>query len=160
MSIFLLWSSRQTTCECLLRPLLDKLTHSSFFLLYGEVSAQRRPEVLLMGGVCFPQWEEDTGRGGLFSNPSVLPAGCELYAFCGALFGICSMITMTVIAIDRYFVITRPLTSIGVLSRKRALLILAAAWVYSLGWSLPPFFGWSEDSRQHAMPHSHVHRHS
>ncbi|XP_035770754.1 melanopsin-A-like [Neolamprologus brichardi] len=69
--------------------------------------------------------------------------GCELYAFCGALFGICSMITMTVIAIDRYFVITRPLTSIGVLSRKRALLILVAAWAYSLGWSLPPFFGWS-----------------
>ncbi|XP_074531673.1 melanopsin-A [Halichoeres trimaculatus] len=69
--------------------------------------------------------------------------GCELYAFCGALFGICSMITLTVIAIDRYFVITRPLTSIGKLSRKRALLILLAAWAYSLGWSLPPFFGWS-----------------
>ncbi|XP_077351579.1 melanopsin-A-like isoform X2 [Festucalex cinctus] len=68
---------------------------------------------------------------------------CELYAFCGALFGICSMITLTVIAVDRYFVITRPLTSIGVLSRKRALVILAAAWAYSLGWSLPPFFGWS-----------------
>uniref|UniRef100_A0A8D3BNL6 Opsin 4a (melanopsin) n=1 Tax=Scophthalmus maximus TaxID=52904 RepID=A0A8D3BNL6_SCOMX len=69
--------------------------------------------------------------------------GCEVYAFCGALFGICSMITLTVIAIDRYFVITRPLTSIGVLSRKRALLALGAAWIYSLGWSLPPFFGWS-----------------
>ncbi|XP_030296773.1 melanopsin-A-like isoform X2 [Sparus aurata] len=74
------------------------------------------------------------------SSPS---SGCELYAFCGALFGICSMITLTVIAIDRYFVITRPLTSIGVLSRKRALFILMAAWTYSLGWSLPPFFGWS-----------------
>lgn len=73
-----------------------------------------------------------------------LSAGCELYAFCGALFGICSMITLTVIAVDRYFVITRPLTSIGVLSRKRALFILSAAWAYSLGWSLPPFFGWSE----------------
>ncbi|KAI1894468.1 hypothetical protein AGOR_G00116120 [Albula goreensis] len=69
--------------------------------------------------------------------------GCELYAFCGALFGICSMITLMVIAVDRYFVITRPLASIGVLSRKRALVILLAAWVYSLGWSLPPFFGWS-----------------
>ncbi|XP_028324240.1 melanopsin-A-like [Gouania willdenowi] len=68
---------------------------------------------------------------------------CELYAFCGALFGICSMITLTIIAVDRYFVITRPLTSIGVLSRKRALLVLVAAWIYSLGWSLPPFFGWS-----------------
>ncbi|XP_061546468.1 melanopsin-A-like isoform X3 [Phycodurus eques] len=68
---------------------------------------------------------------------------CELYAFCGALFGICSMVTLTVIAVDRYVVITRPLTSIGVLSRKRALVVLAAAWTYSLGWSLPPFFGWS-----------------
>ncbi|KAG7511594.1 melanopsin isoform X1 [Solea senegalensis] len=69
--------------------------------------------------------------------------GCEIYAFCGALFGICSMITLTVIAIDRYFVITRPLTSIGVLSKKRAFFVLVAAWLYSLGWSLPPFFGWS-----------------
>uniref|UniRef100_A0A4W5NYG0 Opsin 4a (melanopsin) n=1 Tax=Hucho hucho TaxID=62062 RepID=A0A4W5NYG0_9TELE len=69
--------------------------------------------------------------------------GCELYAFCGALFGICSMITLMVIAVDRYFVITRPLASIGVLSKKRALLVLVAAWSYSLGWSLPPFFGWS-----------------
>ncbi|XP_028845803.1 melanopsin-A [Denticeps clupeoides] len=69
--------------------------------------------------------------------------GCELYAFCGALFGICSMITLMVIAVDRYFVLTRPLASIGVLSRKRAFLILLMAWTYSLGWSLPPFFGWS-----------------
>uniref|UniRef100_A0A9R1SEL3 Opsin 4a (melanopsin) n=2 Tax=Cyprinus carpio TaxID=7962 RepID=A0A9R1SEL3_CYPCA len=69
--------------------------------------------------------------------------GCELYAFCGALFGICSMITLMVIAVDRYFVITRPLASIGVLSQKRAMLILLIAWAYSLGWSLPPFFGWS-----------------
>lgn len=81
----------------------------------------------------------------LNSVPPVSP-GCELYAFCGALFGICSMITLMVIAVDRYFVITRPLASIGVLSQKRALLILLVAWTYSLGWSLPPFFGWSKCS--------------
>ncbi|XP_077310731.1 melanopsin isoform X2 [Lithobates pipiens] len=69
--------------------------------------------------------------------------GCELYAFCGALFGITSMITLMVIAVDRYFVITRPLASIGVLSKKRAVLILLGVWLYSLAWSLPPFFGWS-----------------
>ncbi|XP_068161284.1 melanopsin-A-like isoform X2 [Antennarius striatus] len=69
--------------------------------------------------------------------------GCELYAFCGALFGICSMMTLMVIAVDRYVVITRPLASLGVMSRKKALSIVAAAWVYSMGWSLPPFFGWS-----------------
>ncbi|XP_056433631.1 melanopsin-A-like [Gadus chalcogrammus] len=69
--------------------------------------------------------------------------GCELYAFCGALFGICSMITLMAIAVDRYVVITRPLASLGVMSRRRALCILAGAWAYSMGWSLPPFFGWS-----------------
>lgn len=85
----------------------------------------------------------------------VMSAGCEIYAFCGALFGICSMITLTVIAIDRYFVITRPLTSIGVLSRKRAFIILTTVWIYSLGWSLPPFFGWSEDTHTAAATHMH-----
>ncbi|NP_001279045.1 melanopsin [Callorhinchus milii] len=69
--------------------------------------------------------------------------GCELYAFCGALFGITSMITLMVIALDRYFVITRPLASIGVLSHRRAGLIILSLWLYSLAWSLPPFFGWS-----------------
>ncbi|XP_028331800.1 melanopsin-A-like [Gouania willdenowi] len=69
--------------------------------------------------------------------------GCELYAFCGALFGICSMMTLMVIAVDRYVVITRPLASLGAMSRRKALSILAVAWLYSMGWSLPPFFGWS-----------------
>ncbi|XP_047233931.1 melanopsin-A-like [Girardinichthys multiradiatus] len=69
--------------------------------------------------------------------------GCELYAFCGALFGICSMMTLMVIAVDRYVVITRPLASLGVMSHKKALCFVAIAWVYSMGWSLPPFFGWS-----------------
>ncbi|XP_059928675.1 melanopsin-A-like [Gadus macrocephalus] len=68
---------------------------------------------------------------------------CEVYAFCGALFGICSMLTLTLVAADRFFVITRPLASIGLLSRRRAGLVLIGAWLYSLAWSLPPFFGWS-----------------
>lgn len=76
--------------------------------------------------------------------PASPPAGCELYAFCGALFGICSMMTLMVIAVERYVVITRPLASLGVMSRRKALSILALTWLYSAGWSLPPFFGWSE----------------
>ncbi|KAF4084889.1 hypothetical protein AMELA_G00111220 [Ameiurus melas] len=69
--------------------------------------------------------------------------GCELYAFCGALFGMCSMITLMIIAVDRYIVITRPLASIGKMSHKRAFCVLALGWLYTLFWSLPPFFGWS-----------------
>lgn len=94
-----------------------------------------------------PWWVNIFGLGLHCFFPSSSPLsspGCELYAFCGALFGICSMMTLMVIAVDRYVVITRPLASLGVMSRRKALSIVAAAWVYSMGWSLPPFFGWSE----------------
>ncbi|KAM6156471.1 melanopsin [Erethizon dorsatum] len=70
-------------------------------------------------------------------------AGCEFYAFCGALFGITSMITLTAITLDRYLVITRPLATIGVASKRQAALVLLGIWLYALAWSLPPFFGWS-----------------
>nr|XP_051679109.1 melanopsin isoform X1 [Oryctolagus cuniculus] len=69
--------------------------------------------------------------------------GCEFYAFCGALFGISSMITLTAIALDRYLVITRPLAAVGMVSKKRAGLVLLGVWLYALAWSLPPLFGWS-----------------
>uniref|UniRef100_A0A674D8S9 Opsin 4 n=1 Tax=Salmo trutta TaxID=8032 RepID=A0A674D8S9_SALTR len=67
----------------------------------------------------------------------------ELYALCGALFEMTSMMTLLAIAVDRYFVITRPLASMGVMPRRMALYVMAAAWLYSFAWSLPPFFGWS-----------------
>ncbi|XP_007541259.1 melanopsin-like [Poecilia formosa] len=68
---------------------------------------------------------------------------CELYAFCGALFGIASMMTLTAIAGDRCLAITRPLALLGGVSRQRLFVVAVGVWVYSLGWSLPPFFGWS-----------------
>ncbi|KAF7706095.1 melanopsin-like [Silurus meridionalis] len=68
---------------------------------------------------------------------------CELYAFCGGLFGICSMMTLTAIAFDRCLAITRPLALLGEVSQSRTSTVLALLWLYSLGWSLPPFFGWS-----------------
>lgn len=68
---------------------------------------------------------------------------CELYAFCGALFGITSMMTLTAIAVDRCLAITRPLARLGGMSPGGVLAALAGVWLYSLGWSLPPFFGWS-----------------
>ncbi|XP_063076050.1 melanopsin-like [Engraulis encrasicolus] len=68
---------------------------------------------------------------------------CELYAFCGALFGICSMMTLTAIAVDRCVAITQPLAFLCQVSRRRVGVVLLVVWLYSLGWSLPPFFGWS-----------------
>ncbi|XP_048365994.1 melanopsin-like isoform X2 [Sphaerodactylus townsendi] len=69
--------------------------------------------------------------------------GCNLYAFCGALFGITSMMTLLAISVDRYCVITKPLQSIKRTSKKRSCLIIAFVWLYSLGWSVCPLFGWS-----------------
>ncbi|CAK7303758.1 OPN4 [Vulpes lagopus] len=79
----------------------------------------------------------------LFGEAGSMPTGCEFYAFCGALFGITSMITLTAIALDRYLVITHPLAAIGVVSKRRAALVLLGVWLYALAWSLPPFFGWT-----------------
>ncbi|NWX21156.1 OPN4 protein, partial [Aegotheles bennettii] len=69
--------------------------------------------------------------------------GCDLYAFCGALFGITSMMTLLAISVDRYLVITKPLQSIQWTSKKRTMQIVAVVWLYSLGWSVAPLFGWS-----------------
>ncbi|XP_070612790.1 melanopsin [Erythrolamprus reginae] len=69
--------------------------------------------------------------------------GCNFYAFCGALFGITSMMTLLAISVDRYCVITKPLQSLKRSSKKRSCIIIILVWLYSLGWSVCPLFGWS-----------------
>ncbi|XP_063745836.1 opsin 4xa [Eleginops maclovinus] len=69
--------------------------------------------------------------------------GCKIYAFCGALFGITSMINLLAISLDRYIVITKPLQAIRWTSKRRTCLIIALVWLYSLAWSLAPLLGWS-----------------
>ncbi|XP_074849689.1 melanopsin-like [Carettochelys insculpta] len=69
--------------------------------------------------------------------------GCDLYAFCGALFGITSMMTLLAISVDRYLVITKPLQSMRWTSKKRTSQIIVIVWLYSLGWSVAPLLGWS-----------------
>ncbi|XP_026199420.1 opsin 4xb [Anabas testudineus] len=69
--------------------------------------------------------------------------GCKMYAFCGALFGIASMINLLAISIDRYLVITKPLQSIHGSSKRRTTLAIVMVWLYSLAWSLAPLVGWS-----------------
>ncbi|XP_068461127.1 opsin 4xb [Clinocottus analis] len=69
--------------------------------------------------------------------------GCKMYAFCGALFGITSMINLLAISIDRYLVITKPLQTIHWGSKRRTTLAILLVWLYSLAWSLAPLVGWS-----------------
>ncbi|KAJ0181192.1 hypothetical protein K1T71_003277 [Dendrolimus kikuchii] len=70
------------------------------------------------------------------------PFACELYGCAGSLFGCASIWTMTMIAFDRYNVIVKgiaakPMTNNG------ALLRILGIWVFSLAWTLAPFFGWN-----------------
>lgn len=67
-----------------------------------------------------------------------------MYAFCGALFGITSMINLLAISIDRYVVITKPLQTIRWSSKRRTALAILMVWLYSLAWSLAPLVGWSK----------------
>ncbi|KAK5909856.1 hypothetical protein CesoFtcFv8_003748 [Champsocephalus esox] len=69
--------------------------------------------------------------------------GCKMYAFCGALFGITSMINLLAISIDRYLVITKPLQAINLSSKRRTTVAIIMVWLYSLAWSLAPLVGWS-----------------
>ncbi|XP_075900973.1 opsin 4xa isoform X2 [Nelusetta ayraudi] len=69
--------------------------------------------------------------------------GCKMYAFCGALFGIASMINLLTISVDRYIVITKPLRAIQWTSRRRTCIYISLVWLYSLAWSLAPLLGWS-----------------
>ncbi|KAM7017834.1 melanopsin-A-like [Tautogolabrus adspersus] len=69
--------------------------------------------------------------------------GCKMYAFCGALFGITSMINLLAISIDRYLVITKPLRTIHWSSKRRTTLAIILVWLYSFAWSLAPLVGWS-----------------
>ncbi|XP_017269119.1 opsin 4xb [Kryptolebias marmoratus] len=69
--------------------------------------------------------------------------GCKIYAFCGALFGISSMINLLAISIERYLVITKPLQTIHWSSKRRTIFAIFLVWIYSLAWSLAPLVGWS-----------------
>ncbi|KAF6729483.1 Melanopsin-A [Oryzias melastigma] len=69
--------------------------------------------------------------------------GCKIYAFCGALFGISSMINLLAISVERYLVITKPLQTIHWSSKRKTTLAIFLVWFYSLAWSLAPLVGWS-----------------
>ncbi|KAL1140893.1 hypothetical protein AAG570_000821 [Ranatra chinensis] len=70
------------------------------------------------------------------------PFMCEIYALCGSLFGCISIWTMVMIALDRYNVIVKGLSA-APMTTKTAMMRIVVVWVLSLGWTLPPLFGWN-----------------
>ncbi|XP_064103928.1 melanopsin-like [Macrobrachium nipponense] len=70
--------------------------------------------------------------------------GCSVYGGGVGLLGLVSIVTLTLIAIERFIVIrTSSATSKWRITRRTARKIIFFIWVYCTALSIPPFFGWS-----------------
>ncbi|XP_071781960.1 parapinopsin-like [Centroberyx gerrardi] len=67
--------------------------------------------------------------------------GCVMEGFAVSFFGITSLCTVAVIAVERMFVVCKPLGPIS-FQLKHAAGGVALSWLWSLIWNLPPLFGW------------------
>ncbi|XP_035517624.1 parapinopsin-like [Morone saxatilis] len=67
--------------------------------------------------------------------------GCVMEGFAVSLFGITSLCTVALIAVERMFVVCKPLGQI-IFQKKHAVGGIALSWLWSLTWNLPPLFGW------------------
>nr|ANN11833.1 long wavelength sensitive opsin 2 [Chrysochroa saundersii tonkinensis]APY20581.1 long wavelength sensitive opsin 2 [Chrysochroa saundersii tonkinensis] len=70
------------------------------------------------------------------------PFMCELYGMFGSLFGCTSIWTMTAIAMDRYNVIVKGLSA-KPLTKKGAMFRIFLIYLFSIGWTVAPLFGWN-----------------
>ncbi|XP_067312689.1 teleost multiple tissue opsin 3a [Pseudorasbora parva] len=68
--------------------------------------------------------------------------GCKWYGFANSLFGIVSLMSLSILSYERYAALLRA-TKADVSDFRRAWLCVAGSWLYSLIWTLPPFLGWS-----------------
>ncbi|OCT67723.1 opsin-3 [Xenopus laevis] len=68
--------------------------------------------------------------------------GCKWYGFCNSLFGLVSMVSLSMLSYERYLTVLR-CTKADMTDYKKSWLCIIASWFYSLCWTLPPLFGWS-----------------
>ncbi|KAJ3586395.1 hypothetical protein NHX12_012793 [Muraenolepis orangiensis] len=67
--------------------------------------------------------------------------GCVAEGFTVAFFGIASLCTVAVIAVERYVVVCRPLGAL-VFQTRHAVGGVVISWLWSFLWNTPPLFGW------------------
>ncbi|XP_061091799.1 opsin-3-like [Conger conger] len=68
--------------------------------------------------------------------------GCKWYGFANALFGIVSLVSLSMLSYERYATVLR-CTKADVSDYRKAWLCVGGSWLYSLLWTVPPFLGWS-----------------
>ncbi|XP_073497371.1 pinopsin-like [Phyllobates terribilis] len=68
--------------------------------------------------------------------------GCKWYGFCNSLFGIVSLVSLSMLSYERYLTVLK-CTKVDASNYKNAWICIAGSWIYSLLWTIPPLFGWS-----------------
>ncbi|KAM8733689.1 teleost multiple tissue opsin 3a [Acanthopagrus schlegelii] len=68
--------------------------------------------------------------------------GCKWYGFSNALFGIVSLVSLSVLSYERYTTVLHS-SKVDISDFRKAWFCVGGTWIYSLFWTLPPFLGWS-----------------
>ncbi|KAI1903094.1 hypothetical protein AGOR_G00023670 [Albula goreensis] len=68
--------------------------------------------------------------------------GCKWYGFANALFGIVSLVSLSILSYERYSAVLCS-TNADVSDFRKAWLFIGGSWLYSLVWTVPPLLGWS-----------------
>ncbi|XP_043996074.1 pinopsin-like [Gambusia affinis] len=68
--------------------------------------------------------------------------GCRWYGFSNALFGVVSLVSLSLLSFERYAMLLSG-SQLNSSHYRRARLSIAFSWLYSLAWTLPPLLGWS-----------------
>ncbi|XP_034539465.1 pinopsin-like [Notolabrus celidotus] len=69
--------------------------------------------------------------------------GCRWYGFSNALFGIVSLVSLSLLSLERYSVLLCSSIQSSSSQYRRARLAVVTSWLYSLVWTVPPLLGWS-----------------
>ncbi|XP_029970415.1 teleost multiple tissue opsin 3a [Salarias fasciatus] len=68
--------------------------------------------------------------------------GCKWYGFANSLFGIVSLVSLSILSYERCTAVLRA-SQVDSSDFRKAWLCVGGSWLYSLFWTLPPLLGWS-----------------
>ncbi|CAG09827.1 unnamed protein product, partial [Tetraodon nigroviridis] len=68
--------------------------------------------------------------------------GCMWYGFANSLFGIVSLVSLSVLSYERCTVVLQP-SQVDVSDFRKARFCVGGSWLYALLWTSPPLLGWS-----------------
>ncbi|KAK8381800.1 hypothetical protein O3P69_015071 [Scylla paramamosain] len=102
---------------------------------------------LIMLTTNFPFFTYNCFAGGMWSFSA---SYCTIYAALGAVTGVCSIWSLCMISYDRFNVICNGFNG-PKLTQSKATAMCLFCWAMSVGWCLPPFFGWGGYSLEGIM---------